>query len=263
LVVAAEVPGSPASSGLFFDILRPDGDRLTYFYSSSDGWGQSSPIVLPASGKYYVAVSYNNQYFGEYRLRVTLVRPPVQLESENNDSVGSANILTYALGGGHQSASVAGYIGYGDSGDFFGLGNLSAGTAITLSNRQPSTSGLLGIMGIYTSAGALVTNSAPRATNFVYTIPSGSDGAYFARMTAGDPGDTGHGGGSGYTLRFDGGDYVDVGNPQALRITGNQTIEFWIKPANFANRQNPYAKAYAGEGTITLEPDGSLNYYYG
>jgi len=58
-------------------------------------------------------------------------------------------------------------------------------------------------------------------------------------------------------------DYVDLGNPSELQITGNQTIEMWLKPANFDNRQNPYAKAYGGEGTITLETSGKLNYYYG
>jgi len=66
------------------------------------------------------------------------------------------------------------------------------------------------------------------------------------------------------SLRFDGADdYVDLGNPPALQITGNQTIEFWIRPVNFNARRNPIAKAYAGEGTMTLELDGTISYYYG
>jgi len=65
-------------------------------------------------------------------------------------------------------------------------------------------------------------------------------------------------------LMLDGsGDYVNLGNPPFLQITGNQTIEMWINPANLNNRQNPFAKAYAGEGTITLETNGTLNYFYG
>lgn len=65
-------------------------------------------------------------------------------------------------------------------------------------------------------------------------------------------------------LDFDGiDDYVTVGNPAELQITGDQTIEMWLKPANFSARRNPYAKAYGGEGTITQETDGTLNYYYG
>lgn len=58
-------------------------------------------------------------------------------------------------------------------------------------------------------------------------------------------------------------DAVNLGSPAALQITGNQTIEMWIKPANLGDRQNPFAKAYGGEGTITLEPYGGLSYYYG
>ncbi|MDD3089912.1 MAG: LamG domain-containing protein, partial [Candidatus Omnitrophica bacterium] len=57
--------------------------------------------------------------------------------------------------------------------------------------------------------------------------------------------------------------YINVGNMSDLRITGSQTIEMWINPANLNQRYNPYEKSYGGEGTITLETDGSVNYYYG
>ncbi|MGB6297681.1 MAG: LamG domain-containing protein, partial [Rivularia sp. (in: cyanobacteria)] len=68
----------------------------------------------------------------------------------------------------------------------------------------------------------------------------------------------------GNAASFDGvNDYVDLGSPSQLQITGNQTIEMWIKPAHFDSRQNPYAKAYGGEGSITMEENGSLSYYYG
>lgn len=69
---------------------------------------------------------------------------------------------------------------------------------------------------------------------------------------------------SDYIASFDGsGDYLLLGNPASLQINGNQTIEFWIKPINFSARRNPYAKAYGGEGTITIETNGTVNYYYG
>ncbi|PIR70651.1 MAG: hypothetical protein COU46_00365, partial [Candidatus Niyogibacteria bacterium CG10_big_fil_rev_8_21_14_0_10_42_19] len=65
-------------------------------------------------------------------------------------------------------------------------------------------------------------------------------------------------------LNFDGtNDNVSLGNPSALQITGDQTIAIWLKPNSFSARRNPYAKAYGGEGTITQEIDGVLNYYYG
>ena len=65
-------------------------------------------------------------------------------------------------------------------------------------------------------------------------------------------------------LSFNGTDnYVDLGNPLDLQITGSQTIEMWVKPLSLANRQSLFCKAYNGEGAITLEVDGKLSYYYG
>jgi len=70
--------------------------------------------------------------------------------------------------------------------------------------------------------------------------------------------------GGGCSLQFDGNnDYVNLGNPVSLRLTGNQTIEMWLYPTSFGARRNPYAKAYGGEGTITQETDGRVSYYYG
>lgn len=68
----------------------------------------------------------------------------------------------------------------------------------------------------------------------------------------------------GGAMRFNGrGARVRVGNDRSLQITGDQTIAFWIHPSAFDVRRNPIEKAYGGEGTITLEVDGTLNYYYG
>ena len=65
-------------------------------------------------------------------------------------------------------------------------------------------------------------------------------------------------------LDFDGvDDNVSLGNPSALQITGNQTISMWLKPNSFSARRNPYAKAFGGEGTITQETNGTINYFYG
>jgi len=65
-------------------------------------------------------------------------------------------------------------------------------------------------------------------------------------------------------LNFDGvNEYVNLGNPSKLQITGDMTIEMWIKPDDFSSRQNPYAKAFGGEGTITQETSGTLSFYYG
>lgn len=57
--------------------------------------------------------------------------------------------------------------------------------------------------------------------------------------------------------------YLDCGNGDSLKITGNQTYAFWIYPRTFVSRRNPIDKAYGGEGTITLETNGAFNYYWG
>ena len=66
----------------------------------------------------------------------------------------------------------------------------------------------------------------------------------------------------GSGLEF-GGSRVTVPNAPELQITGDQTIEMWLKPADFDQRRNPWAKAYAGEGTLTQETNGTINYFYG
>ena len=58
-------------------------------------------------------------------------------------------------------------------------------------------------------------------------------------------------------------DWINLGDLSKLKITGNQTIAMWMAPDSLYDRQNPYGKAYGGEGTITLETSGSLSYYYG
>lgn len=68
----------------------------------------------------------------------------------------------------------------------------------------------------------------------------------------------------GGAIRFGGRNArVVVGNDASLQITGNQTIALWIHPEAFGVRRNPLEKAYGGEGTLTLEVDGTLNYYHG
>jgi hypothetical protein len=66
----------------------------------------------------------------------------------------------------------------------------------------------------------------------------------------------------GNALNFTGGS-VGFGNPVSLRITGSQTIAMWVRPNDFGGRRNPYNKAYGGEGTMTIETNGTVSYFYG
>ncbi len=70
-------------------------------------------------------------------------------------------------------------------------------------------------------------------------------------------------GAHGIALQFDGEGQVEVGNLKHVQIIGNQTIAFWMWPAVLDTRRNPFNKSYSAEGTMTLEPSGVVNYYYG
>lgn len=51
----------------------------------------------------------------------------------------------------------------------------------------------------------------------------------------------------------------------SMDFSAAQTIVMWLKPGTGASsaRRNPYNHAYGGSGTITHEPNGTFNYYYG
>ena len=116
---------------------------------------------------------------------MTLARPPVQVESEDNNNISQANVPTLALSAGHQTATMLGTISVGDgNGDFYGFGNLGYGTTISLGLVQPPSSGFPDVLGIYNSSGVLVTNSPLGGASLAYTIPAGQDGVYYARVTA-------------------------------------------------------------------------------
>ncbi len=71
------------------------------------------------------------------------------------------------------------------------------------------------------------------------------------------------GGVAGDALKFDGKGFVYVKNDKSVQITGDQTVAMWLRPDNFTQRRNPFGKAYGGEGAMTIEKDGSINYYCG
>ena len=68
----------------------------------------------------------------------------------------------------------------------------------------------------------------------------------------------------GQAFKLDGKDgRIEVGNPKALQITGDQTIAMWLNPGRLDIRQNPLDKDAGGEMAITLVQGGALYYFYG
>jgi hypothetical protein len=259
VMLAVETPGNPKNSSLRYRIEKTDGTILTQFTSDNAGWGQTTPITLPQTGTYLIRVSSNNDYQGEYRLRVTTVHPPTQLEFELNNTLAQANKPSLALTNGHLTATIGGYLGIGDdSGDFYNLGNLGGNSTITLNLAQPSSSGFAGIIDVYNSSGAIVASSVAGATNLVFTVPNGQDGIYYAHLSIGTSGYTTS---TGTALRFDGSDdSADLGawfNYTAF------TISMWV---NAGSSQNTYADILdnnhkTGINWVIQQNSSSLNNY--
>ncbi len=263
--VAVEVPGNPAASQLYYRIYNAAGDTLTDFYTSYNGWGQSAPYRFAASGTYWIGVQRYYDYFSEYRLRVTLASPPTQMETEDNSDISHANKPALELASGHLTASVLGYFGVGDAnGDYFNFGNLAAGATIQLTMKQPSSSGLAGVLGIYDAGGNLVANGAPGATPVSYTIPPGGGSNYYARvMGAGIYGL--HAASGNSALVFDGNaDFVMVTNAPSLDLSNQFSLEAWVYPRNFAGRDRAVISKVGGTGgnngyQLVFGQDGKLS----
>ncbi len=183
---------TPVRSSLTYYVYDPVGNQLQGYGVAYNGYGQSQPVTLATNGNYRVRVRYSYDFQGEYRLRVTLAPAGVQAEYDYstgtaNDTTSNANVVALSnvqVGGvTHQQATVLGALTTGDGGDFYRLGNLTAGTAISLSQSQPSTSGLSAVLAIYQGNTQVAVSSAG-ASGFSYTIPSGGDGTYSVRVTA-------------------------------------------------------------------------------
>ncbi|MDG2125625.1 MAG: FG-GAP-like repeat-containing protein, partial [Verrucomicrobiales bacterium] len=217
------------------------------------GVGRIQAFEIPAPGTYTVLIFSDQAAAMGYSLRFDLGRA-VDLESEGNQSIGTADLLEYS---GLTSPFTLRMAGALEGTDYYSLGTLNAGNSLTLGFLRPASSTLAagdGILTLRKLDGTAMATSATESLN--YTVVD--DGAYFLEVSMANL--------SGETMDFDGSnDYVDLGNPAELQLTGDTTIEFWIKPDEgaFNLRRNPWAKAYGGEGTFTLETNGVLNYIYG
>lgn len=111
----------------------------------------------------------------------------------------------------------------------------------------------------YTSAGYWKFNSGSETTAFD-SSGNGTDGTINGSLVSIDEGM------SGKALRFDGSGYVNLGNPDSLQITGDQTISMWIKPDNFDEHRGVFCKSNRGEWCFASYNDVNnrpLGYYYG
>lgn len=69
----------------------------------------------------------------------------------------------------------------------------------------------------------------------------------------------------GDTANFSSGTGITTGTLGSPPLTVPTTISYWINTANYASpsRQNPFNQAYGGWGTMTLEPNGVISWFFG
>lgn len=220
VVLAMQTPGNPTASQLKYYLLDPAGTQVgAVCYSDYYGsHGQSLPLTIPSEGTYTAVVRYHYQYWGEYRLRVTKVPESQQLETENNNTTGEAKLLGFAVNGNLLENTIGGYVGVADpKGDYFSLGNLTAGTVIRVDRDQPSNSGLEPLVEI------LFEDGNPVAL------------------------------GSNQVLQLDGNatDYAMV-NPVADFPATALTYELWMRTADTTKQGSPVSYALSAEDNEVL-----------
>ncbi|HWI59241.1 MAG TPA: LamG-like jellyroll fold domain-containing protein, partial [Bacillota bacterium] len=196
VTLATYIPGSPGGSQLYYRVFKPDGSQLFDYYPSYYGDGQSGAYTLPVSGTYTVLVSYNYNYQGEYRFRITTVSPvgtsstsSLTMESEPNDTIGNATALSFAASTttNGQSAGILGRIRTTGDLDYINLGTISNGYSIFLNVRLPGSSALSPIVSVYNAANAYQPESAGgRANDGVANVPITVTGTYYALVRSGN-----------------------------------------------------------------------------
>ena len=217
-----------------------------------ESWVQNYTITTPGTYNLFV---YSDHKATALRMRVEFGRGFL-LESESNDSAYAASALTVNPTGGGFTARAAGALRHEP--DYYDLGTLGTGNAINISLGLPTSSTLVSgdaEMTVFKKGSEATPLSTTTASTLNATVVDA--GEYYLRVRGNEAL-------SGRALRFDGSDDgVSLGNPAALQITGDQTIEMWIRPVDFSGLRNPWNKAYAGEGTMTIETGGDINYFYG
>ena len=71
-------------------------------------------------------------------------------------------------------------------------------------------------------------------------------------------------GAAGDAAEFNGREsYIEVKESKSLALDDSLTIAMWLDPVDFGGRRNPFHKCYGGEGALTIEPGGTINFFTG
>jgi len=186
MVLAAEAPGNPGSSGLQYLLYGPTGGQLLSATAANNGLLQTSPLALTNSGLYTVRVSVWHGYYQEYRLRVSLFRNGLPVELEPNDGLASATMLTYTASGNTRTAAIAGYTQQASDLDYYNLGVIEAGKTVFLRTRLPASSPLAPVVSLYNAANVYMAEAGNgRPSDGVAEVRIEQTGVYYALVRAG------------------------------------------------------------------------------
>jgi hypothetical protein len=180
VTIAVEVPGFPGATQLYFQLFRQNGTRVWDGYSEYYGYGQWN-FDITADDNYYLAVRYYYDYFSEYNLRINLTTPPLQYETEVNNSIAAANTVNLTTDGASKMGSIAGYIRASDDLDYYKLSGLTAGSTVFLSTLMPTSSGLTPTVALYNAANGYMTEAGGgRPFDSVAQVDITTAGDYYA-----------------------------------------------------------------------------------
>ena len=189
--VEAQNPNNSTYPQLY--LQNVSGTNIATVGGSYYGIAELDNVTIPAPGTYFVYVFSNNNA-ASYQMRVDQSEANVgpQLDATPGGSQSSSTLLNVTSSAqGSFGGSVAGALPLGDNGDYYALGSLLAGNAISLTTRRRLISSL------YTGSGSPAAvvlsveqagSSTPVATSNTgtlnYTIPSGGAGSYYVIVQA-------------------------------------------------------------------------------
>ncbi len=179
--VQGEVPGTPASTGLYYELSNPAGTALSSMYADSNGPFAFGLFTAADAGAHTLRVTQWHGYYGEYRFRVFILRGDVKVETEPNNGISTSNTLTLAASGNNSSGSMHGLSRVAGDLDYFNVGTLQAGTTVFLSCRLPTRSTFQTVVSLYDSAGTLLSEAGGgRSGDAVAQVAISVTGTYYA-----------------------------------------------------------------------------------
>jgi hypothetical protein len=158
LTFDVELVGASAGTHQYWRIRRPNGTVIWEGNLGNNSQGGFIPLTLDATGVFQIQVNEYHAWTSEYRFRVSLINPALlQLETETNNNIASADAVTMTTEGGIASAKVVGLVHNTADLDYFNLGVIPAGKTVFLSAALPPTSSFLPVVALYNSAGVFMS----------------------------------------------------------------------------------------------------------